>query len=106
MTDRIKKYTVQLFGESYVILSDEPEADVLQAVDHFNQYMQVLVAESGIQDIKRVALLTGLQLSQELLRLQHRQLAQTAYHEKAVALIDKIDAEIEFSDTKNAAQIL
>jgi cell division protein ZapA (FtsZ GTPase activity inhibitor) len=106
MTDRIKRYTVRLFGESYVIISDEPEVDVLQAVDRFNDYMQVLVAESGIQDAKKIALLTGLQLSQELLALQRRYDAMENYNKRVASLVDMIDSVVDFSDTKNAAQVV
>ena len=106
MIESVKKHTVQLFGESYVIVSDEPEADLLKAVDHYNQYMQVLVAESGIQDAKKIALLTGLHLSQELLRCKQREEIEHQIEGKVRSLIDCIDAELDFFELKKAAQVL
>jgi len=92
MADQMKKYTIELFGESYTIVSDEPSDDLTQAVEYFNQCMEILSSESGLKEAKKVALLTGLQLSQELLRMQRNVAKLESSETKVQSLLEKISS--------------
>ena len=95
MADQVKKYTLELFGEPYTILSDEPIEDITQAADYFNQCMEILSDESGLKDVKKLAFLTGLQLSQELLRMQKQLVGCESNEQRARLLADEIEAVFE-----------
>ncbi|OGB97108.1 hypothetical protein A3F06_04260 [candidate division TM6 bacterium RIFCSPHIGHO2_12_FULL_36_22] len=95
MVDRVKKYTLELFGEPHTIITDEPVEDVTQAADYFNQCMEILSAESGLKDVKKLAFLTGLQLSQDLLRMQKQLVNCETSELKARLLVDEIEASFD-----------
>lgn len=92
MAKELKKYTVNLFDEQYTIVSDDPEQDVYQSVDYLNQCMEILAEESNLKDAKKLALLTGLQLSQELLRMQRMLMENESKNEVVESLVQKIDS--------------
>ena len=95
MADSMKKYTIILFGESYTIISDEPAEDITQAAEYYNQCMEILSEETNLKDVKKLAFLTGLQLSQELLRMQRRLLHLEDAEQKVQLLADTIETSLE-----------
>ncbi|HJM68536.1 MAG TPA: cell division protein ZapA [Candidatus Babeliales bacterium] len=95
MADQVKKYTLELFGEPHTIITDEPVGDITQAADYFNQCMEILSSESGLKDAKKLAFLTGLQLSQELLRMQKQLVSCETNELKAQSLVEEIEASFE-----------
>jgi cell division protein ZapA (FtsZ GTPase activity inhibitor) len=75
MNDK-KSYKVQIFDEHYVLLSNEPEALVLEAVELVDGLMREISTNGMSLDPKRVAVLSALRIAGQLLE------QKTIYHQK------------------------
>ncbi len=65
-----KKYKVTIFGESYVLVSDEPEGRLSRSTALVDALMQDIAQQSGITDVKKLAVLAALQVASTLARLE------------------------------------
>lgn len=71
--------TVSIYGEEYSLVGDLPE-DVVQALAyHVDNRIRVLASKNPRASLNRLAVLTALNVAEELFRLQedHQQLVQT-----------------------------
>ncbi len=71
--------TVSIYGEEYSLIGDLPE-DVVQALAyHVDNRIRVLASKNPRASLNRLAVLTALNVAEELFRLQedHQQLVQT-----------------------------
>ncbi len=66
MSTQAKKYKVTIFGESYTLVSDEPEQHVVESAQNVDTLISVISRDSGIVDVKKLAVLVALQLASEL----------------------------------------
>lgn len=88
MTREAKKYTVQILGESYTLVSDEAESHFMEAVNRVDALMNQLNATVGKGQEKRIAVLAALQLA-------HNQVAlESEIHTLAQRLVARIDQSI------------
>lgn len=85
----IKKYKVSLFGETYTIVSDEPEERIVQCVQHVDGLMRSITESMNITDGKKSAVLAALQLASKLHDLEQRYHQKQHEHEKLIDLIDR-----------------
>jgi cell division protein ZapA (FtsZ GTPase activity inhibitor) len=67
MISQPKKYKISILGESYSIVTDETEEHIVRAASLVDTYMQEIAQKLGSGDIKKLAVLAGLQSSSKLL---------------------------------------
>lgn len=58
-----KSFKVSIFGDVYSLMSDQPEEHLYEASQVVDQMMKEVVAGTGIQDTKRIAVLVALRLT-------------------------------------------
>lgn len=58
-----KKIEVLLYGESYSVISDEPEAKVLEIAKQVDELMRLIARRTGLSDVKKIAVLAALKLA-------------------------------------------
>lgn len=91
MSDNIKKYKVSIFGESYNIISDEPEEQVFAVAQQVDYCMKDISNRSSSQDAKRIAVLTALQFASKHVFSTSK---IDSYEKAAEKLIDVIDVSL------------
>lgn len=75
----VTKYKVSIFGESYFLVSDEPEERIMAAACLVDTCMRDIAEKSQITESKRIAVLVALQLAsktlanKDIVDLQHKQ---------------------------------
>jgi len=106
MSAEIKKYKARIFGELYVIVSDEDEEFVTEVVSHVDGFMkEISLKSSGALDAKKIAVLAALRATQELLVLQKRLQKECAHSEKIMMLLDKEEKDC-FLNVSEQATVL
>ncbi|MBN1549528.1 cell division protein ZapA [Candidatus Babeliales bacterium] len=91
MTAEKKKYTVKIFGDTYHLVSDEPERRVMQTADMVDAMMKEFASGSGMNDSKKLAVLVALQFANQVVSLE----AQHAEDELVVRrLVDSLDSTV------------
>ncbi len=70
MNTQAKKYKVTIFGESYILVSDEPEQHVVELAYSVDKLMSGIAQASGSNDAKKLAVLAALQFASELKQLK------------------------------------
>jgi cell division protein ZapA (FtsZ GTPase activity inhibitor) len=96
MNDK-KTYKVQIFDEHYVLLSNEPETLVLQAVDLVDQTMREISVNGVSVDPKKIAVLSALRIAGQL--LAQKSLYQQD-NEKAHSIKNYIDHALSSLNTE------
>lgn len=89
--DTLKKYKVSIFGESYTLVSDEPEEHLVLAAQHVDELMRQLAEKTGLSDTKRIAVLASLQIA---CKLKSVEVILEHSARKELELIDHIDREL------------
>jgi cell division protein ZapA (FtsZ GTPase activity inhibitor) len=91
MMNEKKSYKVQIFEETYVLSSDEPEALVVKAAEMVDASMKEISHKFAITDVKKIAVLTALRIADKLLHGER----EHAKNEKRIgALKDYIEQEL------------
>lgn len=92
MMQELKKYQINILGESYTILSDESDQAVNDAVSLMNSLINEITAKSSTSvDNKKVAIFVALKLASKLRDLQYK---CKMVEEKEKLLIQSIDKEL------------
>lgn len=91
MNSPIQKFKVTIFGESYTIVSDEPEEKVVRAAQLVDHLMRTIASQTVLADQKKIAVLAALQGIEEVLRLESQ---LEGYRKSHNLLIDRIDQEL------------
>lgn len=78
-----KSYTLHIFGMDYKIVSDEPEAHLIQAAATVDRLMKEIAGGSTHAEKHKVAVLAALQVASTLLYNQ-QEIATKKNHENAV----------------------
>lgn len=84
MKTNTETYKVLINGDEFHLVSDEPQAHVLEAAQRVDAIVQELSEKASHIDKRRVAILAALQLASELLRVQE-DLARRKEKENALA---------------------
>jgi cell division protein ZapA (FtsZ GTPase activity inhibitor) len=66
MKPEVKKYSLTVFGDSYSILSDEPEQRVISAACHVDQLMHEIAAKAPDMPLQKIAVLAALKVALDL----------------------------------------
>lgn len=70
MKQEIKKYTVTIFGESYTLLGDESESDVVKAAYTVDMLMKEVIHKAPHTGNYNRAVLTALKLALQVITLE------------------------------------
>ncbi len=84
-------YKVDIFGESYVLVSDEPADFVLQAALSVDELMREIVKKSARIETKKISILAAVQLALQTISLKHEKEKSLQVH---IALLDKVEAAL------------
>jgi cell division protein ZapA (FtsZ GTPase activity inhibitor) len=80
-----QEYKVSIFGDQYVLKSDEPSDQIKQAADTVDSLMKEIAGTARLET-KQVAVLAALQLAHRILTLER---LQRESQDKIVASIDQ-----------------
>ena len=89
MNKEKKKLSVEIFGDQYMLISDEKEEHILHAAGLVDTIMNEIAQKTNMGDAKRVAVLVALRLASELTTLEANIVAIEHHKEKLIELIDK-----------------
>lgn len=87
----LKKYKVSIFGQSYVLYSDEPESRLIAASQLVDNAMRQISQSSKITDSNNIAVLVALQLASKSLMALDELDRQSSF---SIKLIDTIEREL------------
>jgi len=85
-----KKYTVTIFGDPYVLVSDEVQEHVMRVAAQVDSLMNDIASASKLSDAKRIAVLASLQILDKLLALEAKEKEEK---KRCELLAQKIDQE-------------
>lgn len=89
MSKILKKYKARIFGEIYTIVSDEDDEFVLKVVHTVDAMMKEFAkAPVLMSDAKKIAVLTALKATEELLMLQQELQQDQIQTEKILMLLN------------------
>ena len=89
MIQELKKYQINIFDESYTILSDEPESEIHQAASLVDSSIKELAVKTDNVDVKKFAIFVAFKLARKLSQLECENNNATSGHEKIIQLIDQ-----------------
>lgn len=92
MNALVKSIEVELFGEVFTVISDEPEERVLEASMVVDDLMKEYAAQVPHVEVRKLALLTALQLASKLVASQE---TLAAKNDQDKALEDRIKRMME-----------
>ena len=87
-------YKVDIFGESYVLVSDEPADFVLNAALSVDELMREIAKKNARIETKKVSILAAVQLALQLVGTKHEQQKNKLAH---VALLGKLETVLDKS---------
>lgn len=91
MSASVKKYNLTVFGDSYTIVSDEPEMVILAAATHVEKLMQSIASNKRDIPIQKVAVLAALKVAFALQSLEVTQEHTKAFIQQ---LVDSVPSEL------------
>jgi cell division protein ZapA (FtsZ GTPase activity inhibitor) len=96
MNSSMKSIDVEIFGENFAVISDEPEDRVIEASMVVDDLMKEYSAQAPHKEVRKLALLTALQLASKLVETEEI-LASKRNHDKE--LEDRIKRMTELGTT-------
>lgn len=87
VSDKLKKYKVSIFGESYFLVSDESEHHLTAAAQLVDSCMREIADKSQITESKRIAVLVALQLASKVLAHKETLERYNAHSDKLLNLV-------------------
>jgi len=91
-----RKYSVEILGEVYGFVSDEPEEHLLRVTSYVDSVMRKVAQVATSDDLKRVAVLAAVQIASKLIHLEQAQDKRVREGEELMARIDaalQLDAD-------------
>ncbi|MDR3645937.1 MAG: cell division protein ZapA [Candidatus Babeliales bacterium] len=85
----MKKYQINVFEESFTVVSDDSEKLVMDAVSYVDSLMKEISLKSAILDSKKVAILAALKIASKTLKLESELEEIKKDGERLSSLIDK-----------------
>ena len=89
--NQTKSVKVSIFGDQYSFLSDEPEAQVLEAARRVDALMQEIAGKLTHPDLKKIAVLLAVQIMSKHIALESALESDT---QKLKQLMDMVDREV------------
>ena len=94
MNGEKKKYTMTIFGDQYVLVSDEAQEHVMKITMFVDSLMQEIAQATKLSDAKKVAVLAALQIADKFIALEAEAEKKKLWQERLISQIDQ-----EFSST-------
>jgi cell division protein ZapA (FtsZ GTPase activity inhibitor) len=95
MTKELKKYKVTIAGESYFLVSDEAEEQVMRVASYVNDQMR-LIAQSGLSDDpQRLAVLVALQSTGKMMEYSALLKVHQDSTERMIELLSDHESDIQ-----------
>jgi cell division protein ZapA (FtsZ GTPase activity inhibitor) len=89
--DEAKRFDIQLYGESYSIISDESEDKVFEVAKQVDDLMNLIARRTGLSDVKKIAVLTALKLATNKNELEN---AAIGYDDTCKKLVDMVNQRL------------
>ena len=89
MNKEKKKYTVTIFGDQYVLVSDEVQEHVMRVSALVDSLMNNIADASKLSDEKKIAVLASLQMADKLVALEAKEKEGKKRYEALVQAIDQ-----------------
>lgn len=89
MMHEVKKYQLNILGESFTIVSDEPEQEITKAIGYVDSLMKEFSIKSCSADTKKIALLTAIKIACKMINIESEYEKLMDRENKIVSLIDK-----------------
>ncbi|MGC2309993.1 MAG: cell division protein ZapA [Candidatus Babeliaceae bacterium] len=86
----LKKYNVTFFGQNYPLVTDEEETYFLSCVEQVNSLMHGIAQKGNQGDIKKVAILTALQIALQLKKNERSSENSQTRVQKLIQTIDQV----------------
>ena len=93
MNKEKKKYTVTIFGDQYVLVSDEGREHVMKIASIVDSLMHDIADVSQLSDAKKVAVLANLRMADKILTLESE--AEKS-EKRCEAIANRIDEKSSF----------
>ncbi len=91
MSKELKKYKVTIAGESYFLVSDEPEEHIKYVADRVDEQMRTIAQSGHSDDPQRLAVLVALQSTSKMMaKVKHT----SQYQEHTEKMIEFITNEL------------
>lgn len=72
MNTTVSKYKISLMGNTYTLISDEPEADILAATQLVENTMKTILAASPAIDMQKAHALAAIKLALSYVQLEQQ----------------------------------
>jgi len=83
-----RKYSVEIFNQTYTLVSDEPEEHLVRVGAYVDGVMRDIARQAAMSDMQRVAVLASLQMASKLIRLEQEHDKRAREGEELMARID------------------
>lgn len=84
-----KRIEVLLYGESYSVISDEPEETVLDVAKQVDELMRLISRRTGLSEVKKVSVLSALKLAISQRKLEEKIVGNDVTCKRLIDLINK-----------------
>ena len=91
----VKSYQLEIFGDTYTLLSDESEQHVIKSAQMVDKYMKEIADKVTSTNLQRIAVLAAVRIASMLL-YKERELEEQKFHEEEI--IELIDRELSNND--------
>lgn len=91
MSNTVKSYQLEIFGDTYTLLSDESEQHVIKSAQMVDKYMKEIADKVTSTNSQRIAVLAAVRIA-SLLLYKETELEQQRLHEEEI--IELIDREL------------
>lgn len=89
MTKKLNKYKVTIAGESYFLVSDEPEERILKVARYVNDQIRTIAQEGHSDDSQRLAVLVALQSTSKMMESAELLKDHQEHNERMIELISQ-----------------
>lgn len=97
MVEQIKKYKISVYGESYTVISDEPEEHILKSANLVDCCMKEICQSRPQTQVSRIAVLVAMQMASKMLESVKKLDYQKKEFDKLIQKIDQIDQFSQFA---------
>ncbi len=89
MTKEVKKYKVTIAGESYFLVSDEPEERILEVARYVDKQISAIAQAGHSDDPQRLAVLVALQSTSKMMAHSELLKCHQDHNERMIELISQ-----------------
>jgi cell division protein ZapA (FtsZ GTPase activity inhibitor) len=89
VSDKVKKYKVSIFGESYTLTSDESEEHITEVVQFLDSHMRDIASKTQLSNAKQIAVLAALQCISKTVQTKNSLRYHQEYTDKLLDLVSR-----------------